>query len=980
MGQVQCLPEGAQPLYQAWLQKNSAIFSESEDPRLLPENQKLLPAALPVSDSQKGQWFISIGSVDRENYTELTVTDTQTDEENDEDEIDFDAVFAPEPPPLTMADINNIFKEYTGTMRAPSMRYDRPSPPLYPVLDAAKKEPERERFFSLKRALIMEHVWFIMPTQYTSSPESIYNHLEEEMHRLYDASGRPYFVFITTTAGDPSFQRDPLVAVATTEADPPPIVTPREKKPIKWWQAYEIIQILLNADRQLLDRYDSIAFPIIPKEWSRPQFDRDNAPLYARPLPVEPDYAAYRRRFPLHMLIRHCPDSMDPYIAYLLDRVGIRVFPHSITRVTTIQGHTVPAVGFPSLEDMAMALTLNGLLLNVSHVTRHIDNLCGVIATHTKQADPSFILPLSSNEWLFQWVKPDFLSSRPPSVPELPTCSLDQLDVIREMIKKDMRARQQEQMALMMKRKEEEDLARKEQENEAEEMRRKLEEETRRLEEEDQRIRMAHEQKRREAMLAEQAARKAEQEVRDAARAATRAKAEAQAASMQQAAQEHAGSETVARFTVDTDPREVIQKVLAQREPSHSSYREASFKLDDLPPPVTCYNFNQKLPGYAFSRPCRSWSVIAYMDTNECNGTYRNNLAAAFSKATDGRSNASEARRAKAEAWSLIITRLNHSFKTGKKREQEDGCMAINLKYRAFKRLMEAGTLLTVDDLTPDDWKFFRTAATGWFASDNQDYEHNGFGEDDVAPMMVQSFGIPGDRGSFRAKTFKTYQDHLDDAVDSAGQSAELKMVFEEQRREMATQWAWRQKFFGGQRAMRKPSVAVAGSSMVRATRGIQRDAPGIEAAAPHAKVAYGRSPIHDWGLFATEPIRQDDPIVEYVGEILEGNVMTEKRDQHYVDLNMSTYLFRVGYHTIDATERGNYARFINHCCDPNCVASSNTATRTIYIKAKRDIEPGEEITYDYKLPYVSAKERVRCHCGARNCRMFINFREENDD
>ena len=50
---------------------------------------------------------------------------------------------------------------------------------------------------------------------------------------------------------------------------------------------------------------------------------------------------------------------------------------------------------------------------------------------------------------------------------------------------------------------------------------------------------------------------------------------------------------------------------------------------------------------------------------------------------------------------------------------------------------------------------------------------------------------------------------------------------------------------------------------------------------------------------------------------------------------------------------QGNLARFINHCCEPNCYAEIIKVANQpkIVIYAKRNLSPGEEITYDYKFP-----------------------------
>lgn len=56
----------------------------------------------------------------------------------------------------------------------------------------------------------------------------------------------------------------------------------------------------------------------------------------------------------------------------------------------------------------------------------------------------------------------------------------------------------------------------------------------------------------------------------------------------------------------------------------------------------------------------------------------------------------------------------------------------------------------------------------------------------------------------------------------------------------------------------------------------------------------------------------------------------------------------------IDATVRGNLSRFINHSCNPNgrCEKWSVQGEPCIAIFAQTDIQPGEEITYDYHLDW----------------------------
>jgi SET domain-containing protein len=79
----------------------------------------------------------------------------------------------------------------------------------------------------------------------------------------------------------------------------------------------------------------------------------------------------------------------------------------------------------------------------------------------------------------------------------------------------------------------------------------------------------------------------------------------------------------------------------------------------------------------------------------------------------------------------------------------------------------------------------------------------------------------------------------------------------------------------------------------------------------------------------------------------------------------------------------GNIARFINHCCTPNCSAKiiQVQGEKKIVIYADRFIGAGEEITYgipmmnvlilDYKFPREDVK--IPCFCGSAHCKGTLN-------
>lgn len=139
-------------------------------------------------------------------------------------------------------------------------------------------------------------------------------------------------------------------------------------------------------------------------------------------------------------------------------------------------------------------------------------------------------------------------------------------------------------------------------------------------------------------------------------------------------------------------------------------------------------------------------------------------------------------------------------------------------------------------------------------------------------------------------------------------------------------------------------------------------------------RVRFDRSRIHNWGLFALEEIMPNEMIIEYVGQRVRP-VLAERREKEYEKQGIgSSYLFRIDDMTVvDATNHGNIARFINHSCNPNCIAKiiNVDGTKHIVIYSKKVIKPNDEITYDYKFPIEDAK--VMCHCGSDKCRGSLN-------
>jgi hypothetical protein len=113
-------------------------------------------------------------------------------------------------------------------------------------------------------------------------------------------------------------------------------------------------------------------------------------------------------------------------------------------------------------------------------------------------------------------------------------------------------------------------------------------------------------------------------------------------------------------------------------------------------------------------------------------------------------------------------------------------------------------------------------------------------------------------------------------------------------------------------------------------------------------------------GLFATKPIKKGAKIIRYFGPLLDSR---KKKD----DAIENKYLFELnGRWTIDGSVRKNVARYINHACKPNAESDVSARKRKVVIRAIKNIEPGEEINYDYGTDYFKAYLKpIGCKCAA---------------
>lgn len=153
---------------------------------------------------------------------------------------------------------------------------------------------------------------------------------------------------------------------------------------------------------------------------------------------------------------------------------------------------------------------------------------------------------------------------------------------------------------------------------------------------------------------------------------------------------------------------------------------------------------------------------------------------------------------------------------------------------------------------------------------------------------------------------------------------------------------------------------------------------PPSDAARPASRarrIRVGRSGVHGKGVFAARAIKAGEHIVEYRGEIISWPEAL-RRHPHDPENPTHTFYFHIDDdHVIDGKVRGNIAKWINHSCDPNCKAEEENGR--VRVHALRDLEPGEELFYDYGLVIdgrhtAKLKKDYACRCGSARCRQTM--------
>ena len=116
-------------------------------------------------------------------------------------------------------------------------------------------------------------------------------------------------------------------------------------------------------------------------------------------------------------------------------------------------------------------------------------------------------------------------------------------------------------------------------------------------------------------------------------------------------------------------------------------------------------------------------------------------------------------------------------------------------------------------------------------------------------------------------------------------------------------------------------------------------------------------------GSFAISKISKGEIVASFGGNVINQSELTNysaDRVSRSLQLNIDTYLLSGA-----VPEDGD---MINHSCEPNCGMAGTSSVHTL-----KDIEIGEELTFDYAMSDSSQYDEFNCACGKDKCREKIN-------
>jgi SET domain-containing protein len=132
------------------------------------------------------------------------------------------------------------------------------------------------------------------------------------------------------------------------------------------------------------------------------------------------------------------------------------------------------------------------------------------------------------------------------------------------------------------------------------------------------------------------------------------------------------------------------------------------------------------------------------------------------------------------------------------------------------------------------------------------------------------------------------------------------------------------------------------------------------------SRIGVRSSKIHNKGMFALKLIKKGEIVVIWGGKFVNAKEAKKLAAKGIITMQLDDDLFSV-------EEGDDLSDYMNHSCDPNVWMADE-----VTLIARRDIEPGEELTIDYALieaweDFISIWE---CVCGSPLCRKKVTGKD----
>lgn len=141
-----------------------------------------------------------------------------------------------------------------------------------------------------------------------------------------------------------------------------------------------------------------------------------------------------------------------------------------------------------------------------------------------------------------------------------------------------------------------------------------------------------------------------------------------------------------------------------------------------------------------------------------------------------------------------------------------------------------------------------------------------------------------------------------------------------------------------------------------------------------YAQLEVFPTPGKGFGLRCATDLEAGDFVVEYCGEILDAGEFRRRTEQYDKEGDEHWYFMQIDDdNTVDASRMSNLARFMNHCCEPNCMTQKWAVDGEVAVGffTTEFVPAGTELTFDYNFKRYSDKT-IECKCGAPSCSGFI--------